>query len=352
MEREVPNEFTLDQILFLITKIIYILNNHCNSCLSNFSSGEIHPKSCLNTCSYTSTGIATIFTLIEQNPELKTYIMNEPDIVKLPFILNVLHTIPPDLDTISDINYMGIVNTIGLIWDVHDFPIESFPDEKYRQYKPTGIYYALKEKLTDWFIESDYPQLQPGVNIISFYLGHIGDDPITLHHSFVYVWNDVCILVDSWNGRSIPKVTNEISINISKSPLEIRKIITKQLQQPSHNNYNIVPVGEILNRPSSIRLYSLDIFQKKLNIINEPPTPINRSEKINIMKSTFDGYKDDNYNNNYTNFKVCILKKEKLDEFIREGFNANRYLYGGHKKKRRKSYCNKTKKCRKNSYFK
>ena len=82
------------------------------------------------------------------------------------------------------------------------------------------------------------------------------------------------------------------------------------------------------------------MFMTQMNLINI------------VYKSTFDGYKDDNYDDNYTIFKVCILKKEKLNEFIQEGFNANRYLYGGHKKKRRKSYSNKTKKCLKNSYFK
>lgn len=337
----------LNDVLLLIKKITYILTNTCNKCLTNFTSKLISAEKCKNTCSYTSTGLAVFFRLMEQNTELTSYIYNEPNITSLPIILNIIpeNYIDQPPSRINDINYKGIVNTIGLTWDIHDFPIAQFPEEKYRQYKPTGIYYALQHALPDWFIEGDYPQLQPGINIISFYGGHDSLDPVTIHHSFVYVLNDICILSDSWNGRSIDLTKDHTTINLSST--EVRSIVTKKIETtptPS-NKYRVIPIGEIIERPLTTRLYSLPLFQEKINIMNQPPNKINIFEKINIMKCTFDGYKNDNYNSAYKTIKICILKQEKLDELMREGFSADKYLYGGSKNKR-----NKTKKSKLNKY--
>lgn len=343
----------LPSIQELINKITFILNNGCNTCLTNFTSGLVSAPKCKNTCSYTSSGLAIIYTLIEQNPELKDYINTTTDITQIPIMLRV--TSSDSTLSINDRNYMGIVNTIGLLWDIHDFPVDQFPDEKYREYKPTGIYYALQNKL-DWFVEGTHPQLQPGVNLLSFYSGNdpTSSDPITIHHSFVYVWNDVCILVDSWNSSW--GNDNKMNLTINTSGKEIRKIVTRRIEKNSEKHMTARAIGEILERPLSIRLYPLDLFQTKINIINDQPNEINVSEKINIMRCTFDGFKLDSYNEPYTYIKICILKQEKLNELIIEGFSANKFLYGGKKRRinrKNKSISkrkNKTKKYRK--YYK
>ena len=340
-----------EQIINLIDKIKILLNNSCNKCLANFKSGEVEPKACKNTCSYTSSGIAIIFQLLITDYD------NHRD--NLYDYLQSLTIDTPErvyIDSEKTTKFlMGIVNSIGFLWDVHDFQDKpaDFP------FPRTGINLALNNGYP-WFVEGSRPQLQDGVNIISLYSTEeikklitvgsqeistvVGMNFLTVHHAFVYVYNNNCILADSWNSKYsfqssvLPSVT-------SKPDEDGFSIITERATGRE--------IGERVDRPLMVRSYPRNLFQKWVDIMSSEQS---NYEKIDIVKNVFLGFRLRFVDRSYQELRLCILKKEILDEAIKTGFEAERYLYGGRKfnKKNNKNNkkINKTKKYKKISYKK
>lgn len=275
---------TSDSDIQLITHISKILSTTCLDTLGHFTSKMLHPKKCVNNCCYNASGISVFMILMDMFPELKTNILEQN--------YNITVFDKP-LDETQF--FMGIVNAIGLIWDVHDFTCGRNPDVDYSKYTPSGVNLALNtpSSIPEWFIEGQYPELQQGVNIISFY---VGESPsiLTLHHSFVYVTDTICILADSWNGGNA-------TCN--------------------------------LNRPLEIRTFDLVEFQTYLNIMNGEPGDMT---KMDIMHTIFKGITDKQYSLFYKFFKLCIIKQSKLVQLLHEAFQSPTYLFGGKTKRKRR----------------
>ena len=86
-------------------------------------------------------------------------------------------------------------------------------------------------------------------------------------------------------------------------------------------------MGESLSRPLSTRVYELDVFEDYLSILS-----LDRDKrKIDIMKDVFMGLKQPFCNGVYRMVHASIVKQSKLDELMVQGFQADRYLYGGRK---------------------
>jgi len=218
----------------------------------------------------------------------------------------------------SDV-YMGIVNAIGKLWDVHDF--KDWPVGKDLPYPRTGINFALDHDLQEeWFV--DPLKLQEGVNIISFY--YHNEDTTTIHHSFVYKQGDRCILIDSWNGKA----------EIVPGPYARKEVDGYHtFYYDSHGKL----MREDLNRPLMMREYPCNTFESFLNTMSIPVS----SKKIQIMIDIFLGYKKAG-RDTYVELNVCILKQSKLNQVIEEAFLENDYLFGGKRKTKGKRSKRKT----------
>jgi len=296
-----------DNIIKILEKIIKIVSGKCLTCIDHFKSGMVRSSRCSTACSYTAPALAITMRIVETHPPLITRLI-EDDSITLDTAWDVLGEYvqyPKSNDV-----YQGIVNAIGLLWDVHDFSDRPDPIP----FRRTGINYALDHKLPEWFVNP--MELQEGVNIISFYSTSPDDFKIlTIHHSFVYKLGSRCILIDSWNG------THSVE-NIKTARMET--------QGDSRVYYNKADkiIGETLSRPLSIREYPYDEFNEFLMTMNGNPS----RRKITIMREVFGAFKyvaEDAYP--YLN--VCILSQGKLDEIIKEGFLAKEYLFGGKKTK-------------------
>ena len=261
----------------LIASISEILSTTCLDNLGHFKSKLLHPKDCVNNCCYNAAGITMFMALMEMFPELKDDILNRNyNITVLGKELNETQF------------FMGMVNAIGLILDVHDFTCGLEPDVDYSQFTPSGVNLALNtpSSIEEWFVGGPYPQLQEGINMISFY-AYESPNILTLHHSFVYVTGEVCILADSWNG--------------------------------GHGSCK-------LNRPLDIRTFGLSDFQHYLNIMNGEEGEVTKAD---IMHNIFNGIKDRSYSVYYKMFKVCIINQTKIAELLIHAFQSNKYLFGG-----------------------
>ena len=274
------------QYIHLISSISELLSTKCLDNLGHFTSKMIHPKTCKNNCCYNAAGVAIFMVLIDRFPELKIDILDRKNYNIILF------------DKVLDETqfFMGIVNAIGLIWDVHDFTCGRESDVDYSKYTPSGVNLALNtpSSIHEWFVEGQYPQLQQGINIITFYANET-PNIITMHHSFVYVNGELCILADSWNGG-----------NTACS----------------------------INRPLEIRTFDLLEFQNYLNIMNGKPDEA--YTKIYIMQNIFKGITHTSYSSYYNFFKLCIIKQTKIDDLLSQAFQSTTYLFGGKKTKKTK----------------
>jgi hypothetical protein len=261
-------------IIQLISNISTILSTTCLDNLGHFTSKMLHPKSCINNCCYNASGIVIFMVLMDMFPEIKN------DILERNYNVTVFGKVLDETQF-----FMGIVNAIGLLWDVHDFTCGRKPEVDYSKYTPSGVNLALNtpSSIHEWFVEGQYPQLQKGINIVTFYV-HESPNILTLHHSFVYVMDDLCILADSWCGGT-------------------------------------------MNRPLEIRTFDLVEFQNYLNIMNGYPDKT--YTKMHIMHTIFKGITDAQYSLNYKLFKICIIKQSKITDLLYQAFQSSTYLFGG-----------------------
>jgi len=311
---------TFTKITEVMRIISIILSKQCRTCLDNFTSGVIQSDMCNNNCAYNSAGLAVFLNIYMQNIELfdsifetsiETFINFKN--VSIPAIeINITSQDGTIIKTRVNTEsfFRGVTNSIGLLWDVHDFTDQELSVEEYsKKYTPSGIMLALNNPLLkeEWFINDTFPQLRQGINLISFYVTERDGVNISYHHAFVFVYDTQCVLGDSWLGSS-----------------------------GIYDNYGRLIKMEKISRPLTLRKLKLSTLQKFLNILNQPFSEDNRLDKLMIMKGVFKGYQNDGRNNTYLRTKVCILKQEILNKVIYEGFSVDRYLFGG-KRKRNKS---------------
>jgi len=306
-----------DPVISFFEKIITIATGKCLACVDHFESGIISKPCSPNMCSYTASAIAIITFILDSHPDLKEWVIGDESL-DLP---NVWDRLGPHVRiprTNPDV-YQGIVNAVGLLWDVHDFKGIMHP--KYTQYLRTGINFALDNKLYDeWFVNP--VELQEGVNILSFYADLMMGRYSTIHHSFVYKLGTRCILIDSWNGSVVFREEHSVQST------------TDDYSTVSFNSKGDI-TRERVERPLSIREYTDDYFVHILNVMTGRPS----DGKIDLMRHVFLGYK--NTPIGFRRLQVCILKQSKLQELIEQGFSMEHYMFGG-KKQRRKGKTKKT----------
>lgn len=291
---------THEKTIDTIKKIIDITSSNCACAIDENYKNDItnrkKTKECPINCCYTCMTISILMRLYLLNGDDILNLENFPKKIKLPKIIKCSQQY--DMEKECDYNsfFLGITNSIGLLWDVHCLLQTPF--------SPCGVEIALNDEKNKWFREST--TLSEGINILVFYDRGNEDDKykIVTHNALIFVRDEICYLVDSWWGDSY--IDNE---DYSKIGCFLRKTM--------------------------YRIFSLDIMQNFLDIINEDKdkTDIN---KTCIFTTIFLGPcgKGDNYYNRY----VKILNNNILDEKINEGFSHNTSIFGGSHKKYHKKY--------------
>ena len=327
----------VDGLTSLLKKIMIIVEGNCLVCIDEFKSKRVRAARCKTTCSYTSSAMAVNMFILEKNPRLLQRVIEDDS---LP-LESAWEKLGPDMvyPKSTPKPEQGIVNAIGLLWDVHDF--SDIPASEALPYKRTGINYALDHGLSaEWFVEPLH--LQEGVNVLSFYYANSPNTVLTVHHSFVYKRGSRCVLIDSWNG---------------KKTLPHSDPVRKEESGYSTFHYDASDklVGEELSRPMQLREYTISEFTRFLEIMQGETS----RTKIPVMIDIFQGLSKLS-GDDYAWLKVCILKQSKLEEVIQEGFAAEGYLFGGKrkrkqsrraKKRRRSRKKNKNQECRSNRVY-
>ena len=100
---------------------------------------------------------------------------------------------------------------------------------------------------------------------------------LTVHHSFVYVYGDNCILADSWNSAYRPP---DVPFRILPTHEDGFSIITEKTTSRQ--------IGEKINRPIIVRKYELSVFQRYIDIMASAEID---PQKIEIVKNIFWNYR-------------------------------------------------------------
>ena len=277
----------------LFEYLIKILKNDCTREIEKRYKNPLTNKisTSFENCAYTSSGLTVLMSLFLLNQQLiKNFTeYSYPIALILPNTLKIINS--------DDEFYLGIINTIGLLWDKHE--------ELTLPFVPCGINYALNDSVLQksWFNTN----LEPGINILTFHC-YDNNKYVTIHHSFVYVHDNLCYLIDSWNDDKF------------RRDLLIRKYELEEFKKYLN----------LLNTPFLPKIEINDVFNKKLD-----------SERFNIMTTVFLSPPN---NSIHKTMKWIILKKNIINELIIKGFNERECLFGGSKQNNTELY--------KNKYFK
>ena len=302
------------KLLDIFDKLIK-MTTKCTSCSidTNFKYKQHRTQQSPTNCCVNASSISILIRLYLLNPDItfdKNFSQIFPKIIRFPnynkYIVDYDHF------------FIGISNCIGLLWDKHE------DDPKLLEKRsPCGLNYALNNNQEEWF-NTDV-KLIPGINLISFYTNYTDSKKITAHHSFIYVYDDICYLIDSWFGKK--KETDIIFSKFSR-PLLIRRYSLDHLQ----TCLDIINIINLKN-PScdeKLKIYKIYKFLSKNDYQHDYCYKFGIFIKNHIFFHIFkapNGAKDDYY------YLSCIqLKNQVLDEIINQGFDSDTSMFGGNNK--------------------
>lgn len=290
------SSLTHEKIIDIIKKIIDIASLNCACAIDENYKNNItnETKKCPNNCCYTCMTTSILMRLYLLNEDDILNLESFPKNIKLPNIIKCSQQYNMEKECDRDSFFLGMTNSIGLLWDVHCLLKPPFA--------PHGVEIALNDEKTKWFRESAI--LDQGINILVFYDQGNGNIKIVTHNAFIFVKDEICYLIDSWWGNSF--------------------IDNKDYSKTKH-----------FIRETMYRIFSLNIMQYYLDIVNQIKDLTDIS-KTCIFTTIFlgPGGKGDKYHNRY----VKILNNNILDEKINEGFNYRSSMFGGSQKKYNKKY--------------
>ena len=285
-------KLTHDKLIDIFYNLIEFTKTSCACAIDRNYTNDItnETQSCPLNCCFTAVSMAILMRL---------YLLNE-NIYTLEFPKTIIFPRQTTTDILYDENsfFIGITNTIGLLWDAHE-------DLKY-PFTPSGINFALNnERLkNEWF---DFNiKLNDGINLISFSEFYKDIEYIT-HNSFIYVNNNLCYLIDSWRGF----IYNTVDCS---NKIPYRRDIKIRI-------YDLETLQNIFDTLTNININ----LQKEDNDQNE----INRLKNIKkyIFTNIFLG--PDGIGNDYDYWLINKLKNNIIDEQIIEGFKYKFSLFGG-----------------------
>jgi len=281
---------THGKILQVINKFMNFTSKNCACEVSrNFKNPitDETQKKPINCC-YTCMTMGILMTLYLLNGDILLDIENFPKNIKLP--KGIIKE-----DITYDKYFLGITNSIGLLWDIHCLLENPFI--------PCGVEIALNDESlkTQWYRSET--TLEQGINILVFHATR--ENPkIVFHNSFIFVKDEICYLIDSWWGNSYIDNKDFSKIAIYQSELMCRK-------------------------------HSLSAMQTYIDIINNEDRKYNKKKKC-IFVSIFNA--PNGIGDAYFHRNIKILNNNILNEKISEGFSSETSIFGGYKNNYYKKY--------------
>lgn len=282
---------THEKILEVINIFMNFISEKCACEVSRNFQNPITDKTQKNpiNCCYTCMTMAIFMTLYLLNGDEILDISNlrQKKKIKLPNGI--------EKEITYDKYFLGITNSLGLLWDVHCLLENPFI--------PCGVEIALNDECLkkQWF--KSITTLEQGINVLVFHVTK-GNPKIVFHNSFIFVNGDICYLTDSWWGRSFIDDKDYKKINIHRSKLTCRIHLLCQMQ-----------------------LY--------IDTINNDSIKDNDRKKY-IFFSIFNG--PNGKGDVYLNRNIKILNNNILNQKIFEGFSYETSKFGGYKKNYYKKY--------------
>lgn len=186
----------------------------------DYTNPETRFSYAMTTCGYTAPGLTFLVSLFDGYN-----ISNEQQLIDA-FDSNQISIFAMHTQSCVYVKNMGqlslsINNAIGHIWDLH-YPFGH------------GIMHHINDP--SWMTTSD--EIQPGANMLSI----VVPDGTTIHHSFVYRYNNQdCFLVDSWSGEEFQREIMIRSISLETLKNNINNINDKIMEEtflgPPGNKY-------------------------------------------------------------------------------------------------------------------